>query len=142
MRGFFRIGGENEYAIPMGRSKASLGRGSHPAPHAVGYALRNIKSEDPLFLLGLTGNPLRVGETKNQEQKNNGSCQDDDQPLITDAHPEERQTEQQPEKQRLGKLNIREKFFHGAQRLISAGTGSQRAWIDEPLDQQKKQRSQ
>ena len=91
--GCFRIGGEYEDAIPVGRSKPSLGGGSHPPAHAGGYALRNIKSENSLFLFSLSGNPLRVGETKNQEQKNNGSRQDDEQPLLTDAQPEERQAE-------------------------------------------------
>src|SRR5437016_12425054 len=65
VRGFLCIGGENEDAIPVGRSKPSLGGGAHPPAHAGGYAMRNIKSENSLLLFSLSVKPPRIGETKN-----------------------------------------------------------------------------
>src|SRR5882724_7986648 len=48
--GCFRIGGEYEDAILLGGRELSLSRGFHPSAHAGGYALRNIESENSLFL--------------------------------------------------------------------------------------------
>src|SRR5262245_16915904 len=115
--GSFRIGRKNEDAILPRRGESSLHHAPHPSAHTVRHALRNIKSEDPFFLFNLAGYVLRVGETANQQQKNNGSCQHNQQFLSTNPQPEDRQSEQQPEKNRLGKLNIGEQFFHDALRL-------------------------